>query len=1063
MNRYSEILSLCLLFLAAYSYAQDEPLFTIDPCLTPDASNIIFSYDGDLWKSPVEGGQAYRLTAMDGDETRPLVSPDGKWIAFSGTQYGNRDIYIMPYEGGEIRQLTYHDSFDDVDSWSWDSKTIYFTSGRYNRYAGYSVSIDGTTPKRLFDHYFNTVHNIAVHPTTGNIFFNETWESKNFAHRKRYKGDYNPDIKSYNPASGNYQQHTTYRGKDFGITFDRSGNGYFMSDEANGEYNLYTFDNGQKKQLTSFTSSIYWPRVSANGEKVAFRKDYKVYIYDVATGSTMSPDIRLYKNQTLEKEEAYDISGNISYFDVSPDNKKMAFTSRGRMFVSDIKGKFIKEIKTTSTEAVGEVLWLKDNRTLLYSQSLNGYYNWYTIKADGSDSARQLTSDTQNNRQLTMNSDRSQAVYLSGRNEVRLMDLEDLTSKTIANDELWALYNPAPSFSPDDRYVMFNAYRDFEQDIMIYDTESDTAMNLTNTKVSESNPVWSPDGKYIYFTSDLLNPSYPYGTRNAHLYRVMLDKYEDPFKIEEVAKLFEEEEEDNDEEKEDEESEEEDSSTDEDVKEEEEEEDKMTVTINMDGIMERIERIGPAFGQQAAPYIIQKDEETIVLYLSNHDEGENHLWKTTIKPFENNKTEKISKERMFGYGITSIKNKHYILTGGDISTLNPSSGKMEKLKMSHSFRKNLADEFQQMFYEAWGGVEENFYNETFHGQDWEALRDKYAQYLKGVTNRAELRLIFNDMLGELNTSHFGFYSNGKEENIYHGSQTMGTGILFDNNNPYVVSRILKDSPADVKDKDIQSGDRLVAVNGIEVDPSMNREKYFTVPKRDQELTLTFARNGEHHDVILHTVQSFMISSLLYDEWQDSNQEYVDQKTNKRIAYIHMKNMGGGELNKFKRDIITEAGYRDGIILDLRFNTGGNVHDDVLRLLSQRAYLQWKYREGKLTNQSNFAPADKPIVLLINEQSLSDAEMTAAGFKQLGLGTIVGTETYRWIIFTSGKGLVDGSFYRLPSWGCYTLDGDNLEKTGVAPDTRVDKNFKDRLDGNHPQLDKAIELIMAELK
>jgi tricorn protease len=244
---------------------------------------------------------------------------------------------------------------------------------------------------------------------------------------------------------------------------------------------------------------------------------------------------------------------------------------------------------------------------------------------------------------------------------------------------------------------------------------------------------------------------------------------------------------------------------------------------------------------------------------------------------------------------------------------------------------------------------------------------------------------------------------------------------------------------------------------------MNREKYFTVPKRDQELTLTFARNGEHHDVILHTVQSFMISSLLYDEWQDSNQEYVDQKTNKRIAYIHMKNMGGGELNKFKRDIITEAGYRDGIILDLRFNTGGNVHDDVLRLLSQRAYLQWKYREGKLTNQSNFAPADKPIVLLINEQSLSDAEMTAAGFKQLGLGTIVGTETYRWIIFTSGKGLVDGSFYRLPSWGCYTLDGDNLEKTGVAPDTRVDKNFKDRLDGNHPQLDKAIELIMAELK
>ncbi len=239
--------------------------------------------------------------------------------------------------------------------------------------------------------------------------------------------------------------------------------------------------------------------------------------------------------------------------------------------------------------------------------------------------------------------------------------------------------------------------------------------------------------------------------------------------------------------------------------------------------------------------------------------------------------------------------------------------------------------------------------------------------------------------------------------------------------------------------------------------------YFALPSLDEEMTLNFRRGEETISVKLRPQSFFAIRELLYDEWMDECQRRVDDQSNKRIAYIHMKNMGGGELDRFLREMVSEGAYRDGLILDLRWNTGGNVHDDVLRFLSQRPYLQWKYREGKLTQQSNFGPAVKPIVLLINEQSLSDAEMTAQGFKELKLGKIIGTETYRWIIFTSGKSLVDGSFYRLPSWGCYTFDGKNLEQTGVAPDIFVKNTFKDRLEGKDPQLDKAIEEVMRLLK
>ena len=200
MKRHFLIFTLLSLFSNTFLIAQ-EAYFQIDPTLSPDGQTIVFSYDEDLWRVPSNGGKALRLTAMQGNEILPRISPNGKWIAFSATQYGNRDIYIMPMEGGEIKQLTFHDSADDVDSWSWDSKQIHFTSSRYNRYSGYQVGINGGTPSRLFEHYFNNVHNVVTHPKTDEIFFNESWESKNFTHRKRYKGDYNPDIKSYNPKT----------------------------------------------------------------------------------------------------------------------------------------------------------------------------------------------------------------------------------------------------------------------------------------------------------------------------------------------------------------------------------------------------------------------------------------------------------------------------------------------------------------------------------------------------------------------------------------------------------------------------------------------------------------------------------------------------------------------------------------------------------------------------------------------------------------------------------------------------------------------------------------------
>ncbi|HHH50215.1 MAG TPA: peptidase S41, partial [Saprospiraceae bacterium] len=622
---------LLLLTFASLTMAQNTPLFFAqNPTLSPDGNTLFFSYDGDLWKSNISGGLANRITAMDGIESNPKISPDGKWLAFNSNEYGNNDVFLMPVNGGDIQQLTYHQANDKMASWSWDSQNIYFTSNRYNRMSTYKINIGGGTPARLFGNYFNNIHNAQEHPKNGEIYFNESWESSNFAHRKRYKGPYNPDIKSYNIKKKTFRLHTTYEGKDFGVTIDRRGHVYFISDRANGEYNLYELTkDGEKIQLTKFNTSIINPFVNADGGKIVFQKDYQIFVYDVASKMTHRIELQLAKNNTLAKSKNFKVAGNISAFDIADDGKKIAFVSRGELFVSDIKGKFVKQISTDALGRVSEVYWLKDDKTLLFNQTVGGYQNWFTISADGMTAAKQLTNDTQNNRQLQFNSDKTKAVYLSGRNEVRLMDLETYESELLLKEELWALYSDLPSFSPDDAYIMFTAYRNFEKDIFLYHLKTKKLTNITNTGVTETAPTWSPDGKYIYLTTNRTEPSYPYGLQNSHVYRIALQKFDEPFRADKFKELFKEEEKD-----ETDKADKKDKAEDDKYKKEEEDKkdkEKIKVAIDFKDLMKRMERVSPDFGSQYASYVIQKEGKTIVLFSSDHDKGKYNLWKTVYE------------------------------------------------------------------------------------------------------------------------------------------------------------------------------------------------------------------------------------------------------------------------------------------------------------------------------------------------------------------------------------------------------------------------------------------------
>ncbi len=1028
---------LILLAIAAASRGQAQPAFLADPAISPDGSKIVFVYESDLWVADRTGGTALRLTAMAGDESRPRFSPDGKWLAFASTQNGNADVYIMPWAGGSMTQITWHDGNDYPSSWSWDSGTLYFTSDRYNTFGSFSVPVTGGTPVRLFsDNYFDQAHNIAEVPGTNGqaFYFSTSWESYTSPQRKRYKGDNNPDIEYYNKSTREYKRLTNWEGKDLWPTVDRNGKIWFASDEANGEYNLYTFDNGTKRQVTTFPTSISRPQVSADGRYVVFARDYQIWVYDVAKKESSRCDISVWSNETLPTEIAYTSAGKITDFDVSRDGKKVAFVSRGRLFVSDITGKFMKEMPTDRSERVLEVRWLKNNEELLYTRTVKGWANLFTISASAPAGEKQLTRYERTIQNLTLDPDGDKAIFHSGTSHIDLMDLKSFNVKNIINDEFWFRASQ-PRFSPDGRYVLYAAFRNFEQDIFIYDTKGGETYNITNNGVTESDPFWSPDGKYIYISADRYNAGFPRGGGSNNIYRIPLYRFSETLRTDEYDKLF--------------------------LKRPPKDSAKIDIRIETAGLTERWEQIRIEGSGQSSPHVYNVRGKTILLCNNSSGGFRRTLTKVELSPFEPPKTSAIGN---LGFSkLISAGDKYFALMSGDVHEVKPAEGRAEKINLNATFSKNLHDEFVQMFYENWATLSEFFYDGDHHGVDWKAMRDRYEKYLPMVRNRDNLRTIQNDMLGELNSSHLGFSSTGDEARTYYRLQTNATGILFSDDDPFVVKGWVDRSPVDLSDTPLRPGDRLVAVNGTPVDVTADRDKAFTFPRIENEITMTFDRKGRNYDMTVVPVTSGALKTLLYDKWVADNRSYVDKHSDGRVGYAFMKDMGAPSLNQFLIDMTGVALGKEALILDIRNNRGGNVHDDVIKFLSQKPYLEWQARDGKRSPQPNFAPSGGPIILMINEQSLSDAEMTAAAFKELKMGTIIGTETYRWIIFTSSKGMVDGSSTRLPTWGCFDLEGNDLEKTGVKPDIYVRTTFGDMQKGVDPQLEKAVEEALKALK
>ena len=1023
-------LLLMLATVLAFSAASGQNLrFAARPALSPDGETLYFSYLGEIYTVPVTGGRAMSLVSMQGQKNHPTVSPDGKWLAFSSDVNGNLDVFVVPVAGGQAVQLTWHEANDFPVSWSPDSKQVYFESQRSGaRRTTWRVAVTGGTPQLLFDGYFTTVVNLVENPKDGSFYFNESGESINFPTRKRYVGDHNADILSWNPKKKQYTQLTDYEGKDAWPMVDAKGNLYYVTDALNKESNIVKYVAGGKpQQLTAFNSSVQYPRIAWNGSKIAYLLDYEIHVLDPATGKDNVPQIVVAGTEPTVRR-SFD-KQNPTAGAVSPDGKKLAYAIRGFLYVSDPKGKYFQRLATPDDERVHEVVWGSDNKTLYYTRTQKGWVDLFKTAADNKGPETAVYTSEANVKSLTLSNKGDKLAFVDGSDRVMLLDVKTGAAEKIADAEFWSFQQYTLSFSADDSWLAFEAMDRFEPDIFLYSLKDKKLINLTHSASTEREPVFSPDGKYLYLIASPTSSSFPRGY-GGQVYKLPLQKYDSQFKSDTYDQLFGAKPAAKD----------------------------SVVRIDTNEIFERMTPVERS-GRQMGLYLYPAKSKTLLLY-TTFSEGVREVRALDIDDPE--AKPKPIKGLMPGQFFSS-KDGLYHITRGKVSKIDPMSLNVTEVPVSVSVDKTLSDEFSQMFYETWATLAQNFYDVNYHSADWKAVRDRYATFLPYVKSRDQLRTLMADLLGELNSSHLGFNSMGAEEKTETKIHSIVTGILFDNQNPYTVAGILPQTAADKVEVDVRKGDKLVAVDGVRIVPSVNREKYFATPLQKDEVKLTFNRAGKEFDVKVHTMPQMQFRDRQYKQWEDNCKAKVEKDGAGKIAYIHMRAMGGEDLDNFLTKMHTYAVNRDALILDLRYNNGGNVHQEVIDFLRQKQHFQWSHRDFPKVSHPNVTPSDKPIVVLVNEHSLSDAEVTSNGIQTLGLAKLIGTETYRWIIFTSSVGLIDGSSSRMPAWGCYNNAGQDLEFLGVKPDIYVKNTFKDRITGADPQLDAAIKEVLRQLK
>jgi tricorn protease len=1079
--RAMNLILLCALALitsaATFAQTQETRLMRY-----PDVSKdqIVFSYAGDLWTVPRAGGHAHRLTAHPGEEIFPKFSPDGKSIAFTGDYDGNTDVFVMPATGGEPRRLTYHPSADLVTGWTPDGKKILFRSNRYSEPPEFTrlftVSPEGGTPDML---PVPRASLTSFSPDGNRIAFLST--SQEFRTWKRYRGGWKPPIGIYDLKKNIYEELPKTTGMDLFPMWH--GDTIYYINDGDGVMNLYRYDLASKKsrKLTNFTEyDVKWP--SLGPDAIVFENGGMIYTFDLASEKQTEIHITVASDDIESRAALRNVADQIRGAAISPSGARAVFEARGDIFTLPAEHGSPRNITVSPGVHEQNPVWSPDGKWIAYLSDKSGEFEVYIRPQMGGDEIRVTTDGKVYRYGPKWSPDSKKLLFWDKSLRLFYVDIDQKKSIEVDHDDRQQIGDGA--WSPDSRWITYSKTgSNSANSIYLYSLDQTKAFHVTSGFYNDANPIFDPEGKYLYFisarfyypSSGVFDQRFNYYDSTGVFALTLKADEPSPFqpqsdeeKPADAAKPADDKAA---------------AAPSADKSKEAKPEDKTPkpIQIDLDGLGNRVTQVPVPAGlysnldaRKGKVFYISVPQDTLQAGAPDPGGPRATLHVYDLKARED-------KALLTGFNGTydlSTDGSKILYQAGPVWGITdaiPGKAKVGDGHLNTAAMQQLVDpkaEWAEMLHEAWR-IERDFYwDPNMGGLDWAKVEKRYAALLPYVQHRADLNYIIGEMIAELSTSHtyvvpgespqvtrIGVGLLGVDYSVDQGYYRFQKIYAGENWNPQTRS------PLTEPGLKVKEGNYLIAVNGVPVRASNEVYSYFQ-GLAAQVVTLKVNDKPSPDgawDISVRPIANE--SQVRYLDWVESRRKIVEEATGGRIGYMHVPDTSIAGVIMFDKYLNAQIG-KEGLIVDERYNHGGSIPDFYTEKLQRTLLAVLTPRNGEdapFPTQAIYGPK----VMIVNELAGSGGDCFPWFFHHLNIGPIVGLRTWGGLVGYSREiPMMDGGSVTAPEFAFWTPDNGGswiVENRGVEPDYTVEDRPDLVVNGHDPQLEKAIELALDGLK
>ncbi len=1066
-RRRASVLPLAALILALAAAAAAPAAGALDARMFryPDvsATQIAFVYAGDIWLVGKEGGVASRLSSPAGEEAFPRFSPDGERIAFSASYDGNVDVYQMPVGGGIPERVTWHPGSDRLLDWMPGGEEVLFASNREHGVfvrQFFSVAASGGWPEKLPVPYGEFG---AISADGKRIAY--TTKAREFGTWKRYRGGQAPEIWLLDLESLEATSLTASAANDMQPMW-HGDKLYFLSDRGPAERNnIWVFDqvNHAPRQVTRFTEAdITWPAIGPS--EIVFQAGGRLHLLDLATEEHREVAVEVATDRATLRPRLTRVGEQIGSAHISPSGKRAVVEARGELFTLPAEHGVVRQLTRRSSSAELFPAWSPDGARIAYWSDRDGEYELTVRDARGDDDEERLTGLGPGFRYRPFWSpDSGSIAFIDNTQTIRILEVESGEVTEVDRGLYWmhpALLGFEVAWSADSRWLAW--HRQLETGttaIFAFDTESGERHQLTSGFYSDSRPAWDPDGKYLYYLSNRsLEPVYSdldatwiYPNTARVVAAALRGDVPSP-----LAPRNDEEEVEGEDDGEDGEAED-DKAGGKEVPE--------PVEIDLEGFENRAVVLPPEAGNYAGTRAVSgkllyhrrprsgsSDEDSPILYWDLEEREEKTILGNADSYEVSADGQKLLVERDGAWAIVDL--------GPDAEIEDPLP--TEDLQATVDPRA----EWRQMFEDVWRTYRDNFYDPGMHGLDWEAVGDKYRGLLEDAVTRWDVTFVIGELIGEINASHTYVFGGDVEEPLQRAVGLLGVDWQLENG-AYRVARIVRGASWDAEARsplaepgvDVAEGDYVLAINGKPLDAAAEPWAALAgLAGQTVQLTVNDKPSAEGaRQVLVETLDGDRQLRRL--SWVEANRRHVDEATGGRAGYVYVPNTGRSGQTELVRQYTSQAG-RDGLIVDERWNGGGQLPDRFVELINRQLVMFLYLRHGATIpwpTGAHFGPK----VMLINGWAGSGGDAFPFFFREMKAGPLIGERTWGGLIGPAfAHRLVDGGIFTAPPARLFGPDGVWFaEGQGVEPDIPVIDDQGQLARGTDPQLEAAIAEVL----